>query len=197
MLLSLLAFQKNIREADLLEIANQVNAKALNVPLSISSYKPKPYVYMNFSSFDTLEAAKEMTVAFRGKGLMWHPPNDAHTLCHVCESPGCFLSVCNPRFTRKVNDRLTKLYSCFNAIPQRGHQDSHQSHDKSNSHSRSRSNSRSRNNFFSPRSSNSNNNPNISRPETSSYNNQNNNNNNNKPRNNETSSGSTQSSHKS
>ncbi|PKB94617.1 hypothetical protein RhiirA5_438386 [Rhizophagus irregularis] len=35
---------KNIKEADLLEIATQVNAKALNVPLSISSYKPKPYV---------------------------------------------------------------------------------------------------------------------------------------------------------
>ncbi|GBC44321.2 hypothetical protein GLOIN_2v1785090 [Rhizophagus irregularis DAOM 181602=DAOM 197198] len=41
---------KNIKEADLLEIATQVNAKALNVPLSISSYKPKPYVYLNFSS---------------------------------------------------------------------------------------------------------------------------------------------------
>ncbi|CAG8757561.1 1611_t:CDS:1, partial [Rhizophagus irregularis] len=52
---------KNIKEADLLEIATQVNAKALNVPLSISSYKPKPYVYLNFSSFESLEAAKEMT----------------------------------------------------------------------------------------------------------------------------------------
>ncbi|PKY36970.1 hypothetical protein RhiirB3_460897 [Rhizophagus irregularis] len=63
---------KNIKEADLLEIASQVNAKALNVPLSINSYKPKPYAYLNFSSFDTLEAAKKMTVAFRGKGLTWH-----------------------------------------------------------------------------------------------------------------------------
>ncbi|GET59640.1 hypothetical protein GLOIN_2v1785090 [Rhizophagus irregularis DAOM 181602=DAOM 197198] len=80
---------KNIKEADLLEIATQVNAKALNVPLSISSYKPKPYVYLNFSSFESLEAAKEMTVAFRGKGLTWHPPNEAQILCHVCGRPGC------------------------------------------------------------------------------------------------------------
>ncbi|GBC19207.1 hypothetical protein GLOIN_2v1785090 [Rhizophagus irregularis DAOM 181602=DAOM 197198] len=80
---------KNIKEADLLEIATQVNAKALNVPLSISSYKPKPYVYLNFSSFESLEAAKEMTVAFRDKGLTWHPPNEAHTLCHVCGRSGC------------------------------------------------------------------------------------------------------------
>ncbi|PKK55717.1 hypothetical protein RhiirC2_801678 [Rhizophagus irregularis] len=84
---------KNIKEADLLEIATQVNAKALNVPLSLSSYKPKPYVYLNFSLFESLKAAKEMTVSFRGKGLTWHPPNEAQTLCHVCGRPGCFPSV--------------------------------------------------------------------------------------------------------
>ncbi|PKY30836.1 hypothetical protein RhiirB3_448131 [Rhizophagus irregularis] len=99
---------KNIKEADLLEIATQVNAKALNVPLSINSYKPKPYVYLNFSSFDTLEAAKELFVAFCGKGLTWHPPNEAHTLCHVCGRSGCSPSVCNPCPTRKVDDRLNK-----------------------------------------------------------------------------------------
>ncbi|GBC51383.1 hypothetical protein GLOIN_2v1785090 [Rhizophagus irregularis DAOM 181602=DAOM 197198] len=128
---------KNIKEADLLEIATQVNAKALNVPLSISSYKPKPYVYLNFSSFESLEAAKEMTVAFCGKGLTWYPPNEAQTLCHVCGRPGCFPSVCNPRITQKVDDRLNKLYSRFNAGPRRGHQDSRQTRKNSNSHSRS------------------------------------------------------------
>ncbi|PKB92630.1 hypothetical protein RhiirA5_443999, partial [Rhizophagus irregularis] len=91
----LVGIPKNIKEADLLEIATQVNAKALNVPLSINSYKPKPYVYLNFSSFDTLEAAKELSVAFCGKGLTWHPPNEAHTLCHVCGRSGCSPSVCN------------------------------------------------------------------------------------------------------
>ncbi|PKC52283.1 hypothetical protein RhiirA1_405047, partial [Rhizophagus irregularis] len=139
----LASIPKNIKEADLLEIATQVNAKALNVPLSINSYKPKPYVYLNFSSFDTLEAAKELSVAFRGKGLTWHPPNEAHTLCHVCGRLGCSPSICNPRPARKVNDRLNKLYSRFNAGPQRGRQDSCQSRDKSNSRSRSRSTSRS------------------------------------------------------
>ncbi|PKK57571.1 hypothetical protein RhiirC2_797787 [Rhizophagus irregularis] len=119
---------KNIKDANLLEIATQVNAEALNIPLSINSYKPKPYAYLNFSSFDTLEAAKEMTVAFHGKGLMWHPPNEAHTLCHVCGRPGCSPSICNPRPTQKVDDRLDKLYSCFNAGSRHGHQDSHQSH---------------------------------------------------------------------
>ncbi|GET52910.1 RNA-directed DNA polymerase from mobile element jockey-like [Rhizophagus irregularis DAOM 181602=DAOM 197198] len=183
---------KNIKEADLLEIATQVNAKALNVPLSISSYKPKPYVYLNFSSFESLEAAKEMTVAFRGKGLTWHPPNEAQTLCHVCGRPGCSPSVCNPRPTRKVDDRLNKLYSRFNAGPRRGRQDSRQSRDNSTSRSRSRSNSRSRNNnSSSSRSNNNNNTSNTSRPNTSQNNNRNNTNTNNH-RNNGYSSGSTQ-----
>ncbi|PKY41782.1 hypothetical protein RhiirA4_455441 [Rhizophagus irregularis] len=61
---------KNIKEADLLEIASQVNAKAVNIPLSFNSYKPKPYTYLNFSSFESLEAAKEMTIAFCNKGLI-------------------------------------------------------------------------------------------------------------------------------
>ncbi|EXX71281.1 hypothetical protein RirG_079900 [Rhizophagus irregularis DAOM 197198w] len=186
---------KNIKEADLLEIATQVNAKALNIPLSINSYKPKPYVYLNFSSFESLEAAKEMTVAFRGKGLTWHPPNEAQILCHVCGRPGCSPSVCNPHTTRKVDDRLNKLYSRFNAGPRRGRQDSRQSRDNSTSHSRSRSNSRSsNNNSSSPRSNNNNNNnnnTNTSCPNTSRSSNWSNNNNN--PRNNGNSSGPTQS----
>ncbi|GET52105.1 hypothetical protein GLOIN_2v1785090 [Rhizophagus irregularis DAOM 181602=DAOM 197198] len=145
-------------EADLLEIATQVNAKALNVLLSINSYKPKPYVYLNFSSFDTLEAAKELSVAFR------------------------------------VDDRLNKLYSRFNAGPRRGHQDSRQSRDKSTSHSRSRSTSRSRNNSSSSRSNNNNNNNNTSRPNVLNRNNQSSTNYTNS-RNNANSSGSTQPSH--
>ncbi|PKY35098.1 hypothetical protein RhiirB3_455471, partial [Rhizophagus irregularis] len=193
----LAGISKNIKEADLLEIATQVNAKALNVPLSISSYKPKPYVYLNFSSFESLEAAKEMTVAFRDKGLTWHPPNEAQTLCHVCGRPGCSPSECNPRPSRKVDDRFNKLYSRFNAGPRRGHQDSRQSRANSNSRSRSRSNSRScNNNSSSPRSNNNTNNTNTSRPITSRSSNRTNNNNNNIPRNNANSSGSTQPPHK-
>ncbi|EXX61296.1 hypothetical protein RirG_172520 [Rhizophagus irregularis DAOM 197198w] len=103
-------------------------------------------------------------------------------------------SVCNPCPARKVDDRLNKLYSRFNTGPQRGHQDSRQSRDKSTSRSRSRSTSRSRNNSSSSRSNNNNNNINTSRPNVSNCKNQSNNNNTNS-RNNANSSGSTQSSH--
>ncbi|PKY54754.1 hypothetical protein RhiirA4_473739, partial [Rhizophagus irregularis] len=110
---------KNIKEADLLEIASQVNAKAINVPLSYNSYKPKPYAYFNFASFENLEVAKELTVAFRGKGLSWHSPDEAKNLCH--------------------------LYTRFNAGPQRGSSNARQPRSPAGSRSRSRSNSHSRN----------------------------------------------------
>ncbi|CAB4421434.1 unnamed protein product [Rhizophagus irregularis] len=135
---------KNIKEADLLEIASQVNAKAINIPLSYNSYKPKPYAYFNFSSFENLEAAKELTVAFRGKGLSWHAPNEARELCHVCGRHGCSPSKCSPRPAKKTNDRLNKLYTRFKAGPMRGRSDSRQARSSSGSRSRSRSNSRSR-----------------------------------------------------
>ncbi|CAB4407309.1 unnamed protein product [Rhizophagus irregularis] len=80
---------KNIKEADLLDIASQVNTKAINIPLSYNSYKPKPYAYFNFASFENLKAAKELTIAFRGKGLSWHSPNEARELCHICGRQGC------------------------------------------------------------------------------------------------------------
>ncbi|PKY61431.1 hypothetical protein RhiirA4_486405 [Rhizophagus irregularis] len=40
---------KNIKEADLLEIAAQVNAKAINISLSYNSYKPKSYARHGYS----------------------------------------------------------------------------------------------------------------------------------------------------
>ncbi|GBC37904.1 hypothetical protein GLOIN_2v1785090 [Rhizophagus irregularis DAOM 181602=DAOM 197198] len=170
---------KNIKEADLLEIATQVNAKALNVPLSISSYKPKPYVYLNFSSFESLEAAKEMTVAFRGKALA---PHEKWTI-----------ALTNFTLTSMLALDVAKV-SASNL--RRGRQDSRQSRDNSNSRSRSRSNSRSRNNnSSSSRSNNSNNKSNTSRPNTPRSSNRTNNNNIN-PRNNGNSSGPTQLPHR-
>ncbi|GBC34620.2 hypothetical protein GLOIN_2v1785090 [Rhizophagus irregularis DAOM 181602=DAOM 197198] len=73
---------KNIK-ADLADIANQISAKAINIPLSYTSYKPKPYVYMNFFSQETLNSALELTVSFKNRGLTWHSSNDVKNLCHI------------------------------------------------------------------------------------------------------------------
>ncbi|CAB4407295.1 unnamed protein product [Rhizophagus irregularis] len=98
----LVGISKNIKEADLLEIASQVKAKAVNIPLSYNSYKPKPYTYLNFVTFESLEAAKELSINFRGKG---------------CGRHGYSPFKCNPLPARKTNDHLNKLYIWFNAGP--------------------------------------------------------------------------------
>ncbi|PKY56800.1 hypothetical protein RhiirA4_428511, partial [Rhizophagus irregularis] len=73
---------KNIKEADLTDIANQVSAKAINIPLSFTSYKLKPYVYMNFFSQETFDAAKELTVSFRNRESTYWLSN-----CYLSSSP--------------------------------------------------------------------------------------------------------------
>ncbi|PKY49781.1 hypothetical protein RhiirA4_465899 [Rhizophagus irregularis] len=128
----------NIKEADLTDIANQVSAKAINIPLSFTSYKPKPYVYMNFFSQDTLDAAKELTVSFRNRGLTWHSPDQVKNLCHVCGRLGCSPFQCSPRPAKKMSTQLDKLYSRFKAGPQRGHTSDHSQRSSSRSRSRSR-----------------------------------------------------------
>ncbi|CAB4435484.1 unnamed protein product [Rhizophagus irregularis] len=129
---------KNIKEADLTDIANQVSAKAINIPLSFTSYKPKPYVYMNFFSQETLDAAKELTVSFRSRGLTWHSPDDVKNLCHVCGRHGCSPSQCSPRPAKKTSTQLDKLYSRFKAGPQRGRTSDPSRRSSSRSRSRSR-----------------------------------------------------------
>jgi hypothetical protein len=129
---------KNIKEADLTDIANQVSAKAINIPLSFTSYKPKPYVYMNFFSQETLDAAKELTVSFRNRSLTWHSPDQVKNLCHVCGRLGCSPSQCSPRPTNKTSTQLDKLYSRFKAGPQKGRSTDQfwRSSSRSRSHSR-------------------------------------------------------------
>ncbi|PKY56868.1 hypothetical protein RhiirA4_477470 [Rhizophagus irregularis] len=129
---------KNIKEADLTDIANQVSAKAINIPLSFTSYKPKPYVYMNFFSQKTLDAAKELTVSFRNRGLTWHSPDQVRNLCHVCGHLGCSPSQCSPRPAKKTSTQLDKLYSRFKAGPQRGRTSDHSRRSSSRSRSHSR-----------------------------------------------------------
>ncbi|PKY60873.1 hypothetical protein RhiirA4_431433, partial [Rhizophagus irregularis] len=129
---------KNIKEADLTDIANQVSAKAINIPLSFTSYKPKPYVYMNFFSQETLDAAIELTVSFRNRGLTWHLPDQVKNLCHVCGRHGCSPSQCSPRPAKKTSTQLDKLYSRFKAGPQRGRTSDPSRRSSSRSRSRSR-----------------------------------------------------------
>jgi hypothetical protein len=107
--------------ADLVDIAESVNAKCINVPLSLNSYRPKPYVYLTFKDETIKEAAMDISCAFKGVSLTWHQPDQANSLCHICGRPNCSPETC-PKSTSQrssptkqvKDDRLNKLHVRFN-----------------------------------------------------------------------------------
>ncbi|CAB5387589.1 unnamed protein product [Rhizophagus irregularis] len=108
---------KNIAAADLHDIGQEVTAKAINIPLSLNSYSPKPYAYFTFASEDIKSAAMEISCSFRSIGLTWHQPNEVTQLCYVCGRKGCDPSTCSkgPSRSKRLNrdDKFDQLYSKF------------------------------------------------------------------------------------
>ncbi|GET57714.1 hypothetical protein GLOIN_2v1766278 [Rhizophagus irregularis DAOM 181602=DAOM 197198] len=64
----------NTKNIHLAPLVKEHGAKAINIPLSLNSYKPKPWAYVTFNSQETMDAAMEQTIGFQGRTLRWvHP----------------------------------------------------------------------------------------------------------------------------
>ncbi|PKB95657.1 hypothetical protein RhiirA5_436311, partial [Rhizophagus irregularis] len=57
----------NVKDINLAPLTHDLGAKAVKVPLSLNSYKPKRWAYVTFNSQETMDAAMEQTVSFQGK----------------------------------------------------------------------------------------------------------------------------------
>ncbi|EXX74052.1 hypothetical protein RirG_054660 [Rhizophagus irregularis DAOM 197198w] len=159
----------NTKDIHLAPLVKEHGAKAINIPLSLNSYKPKPWAYVTFNSQETMDAAIEQTIGFQGRTLRWGSSNDSKALCHRCGKLGCAPTSCplNQRRGRsRTRDPVAALKERFN-IGQRPVQ---QRTPRNNSRSRSQSKSRDRSASAHRSNSNSNN-----------SNTNGNNNNNNKP----------------
>ncbi|GBB84203.1 hypothetical protein RclHR1_10820009 [Rhizophagus clarus] len=55
----------NTKDIDLALLTRDLGAKAVNVPLSLNSYKPKRWAYVTFNSQETMDAAMEQIIGFR------------------------------------------------------------------------------------------------------------------------------------
>ncbi|GBC44418.2 hypothetical protein GLOIN_2v1766278 [Rhizophagus irregularis DAOM 181602=DAOM 197198] len=159
----------NTKDIHLAPLVKEHGAKAINIPLSLNSYKPKPWAYVTFNSQETMDAAMEQTIGFQGRTLRWGSSNDSKALCHRCGKLGCAPTSCplNQRRGRsRTRDPVAALKERFNI----GQKPVQQRTPRNNSRSRSRSKSWDRS--ASAHRSNSNSN---------SSNTNGNNNNNNKP----------------
>ncbi|GBB94924.1 hypothetical protein RclHR1_24400003 [Rhizophagus clarus] len=90
----------NTKDIDLAPLTRDLGAKAVNVPLSLNSYKPKRWAYVTFNSQETMDAAMEQIIGFRGHTLQWNLPNNTNKLCHRCGKLGCAPTQCPSRQER-------------------------------------------------------------------------------------------------
>ncbi|PKB96794.1 hypothetical protein RhiirA5_434238 [Rhizophagus irregularis] len=52
----------NVKDINLAPLTRDLSAKAVNIPLSLNSYKPKRWAYVTFNSQETMDAAMEQTM---------------------------------------------------------------------------------------------------------------------------------------
>ncbi|GBB87300.1 hypothetical protein RclHR1_13730010 [Rhizophagus clarus] len=90
----------NTKDIDLAPLTRDLDAKAVNVPLSLNSYKPKRWAYITFNFQETMDAAIEQIIGFQGHTLQWNLPNDTNKLCHRCGKLGCTPNQCPSRQQR-------------------------------------------------------------------------------------------------
>ncbi|GBC46917.2 hypothetical protein GLOIN_2v1766278 [Rhizophagus irregularis DAOM 181602=DAOM 197198] len=162
----------NTKDIHLAPLVKEHGAKAINIPLSLNSYKPKPWAYVTFNSQETMDAAMEQTIGFQGRTLRWGTSNDSKALCHRCGKLGCAPTSCplnQRRGHSRTRDPVAALKERFNI----GQRPAQQRTPRNNSRSRSRSKSRDhsasaqRSNSNSNRSNNNNSNINA-KPSSSS-----------------------------
>ncbi|GBC49342.2 hypothetical protein GLOIN_2v1766278 [Rhizophagus irregularis DAOM 181602=DAOM 197198] len=162
----------NTKDIHLAPLVKEHGAKAINIPLSLNSYKPKPWAYVTFNSQETIDAAMEQTIGFQGRTLRWGTSNDSKALCHRCGKLGCAPTSCplnQRRGHSRTRDPVAALKERFNI----GQRPAQQRAPRNNSRSRSRSKSRDhsasaqRPNSNSNRSNNNNNSSNNTKSSSS------------------------------
>ncbi|CAB4423756.1 unnamed protein product [Rhizophagus irregularis] len=79
----------NTKDVNLAPLIRELGAMAVNIPLSLNSYKPKKWAYVTFKSQQLMDAAMEQSIAFHRSRLQWEFPNDINKLCHRCGKLGC------------------------------------------------------------------------------------------------------------
>ncbi|GBB85353.1 hypothetical protein RclHR1_11900003 [Rhizophagus clarus] len=104
----------NTKDIDLAPLTRDLGAKAVNVPLSLNSYKSKRWAYVTFNSQETMDAAMEQIIGFRGHTLQWNLPDNINKLCHRCGKLGCAPNQCPSRQERGPKERSRSgSHSCL------------------------------------------------------------------------------------
>ncbi|GBC33020.2 hypothetical protein GLOIN_2v1877187 [Rhizophagus irregularis DAOM 181602=DAOM 197198] len=133
----------NTKDVHLAPLVRAIGAMAVNIPLSLNSYKPKRWAYITFKSQQMMDTAMEQSIALQGHRLQWELPENTNKLCHRCGKLGCAPTACplnNSRGRSRTRNPVAHLKERFNIGQPTNH---NSSANRSKRHSRSRSNDRS------------------------------------------------------
>ncbi|CAB4430183.1 unnamed protein product [Rhizophagus irregularis] len=74
----------NTKDVHLAPLIRELGAMAVNIPLSLNSYKPKKWAYVTFRSQQMMDAAMEQSVAFQG-GMLQGRSRTRNPVAHLKE----------------------------------------------------------------------------------------------------------------
>jgi hypothetical protein len=139
----------NTKDVHLAPLVRDIGAMAVNIPLSLNSYKPKRWAYITFRSQQMMDSAMEQTIALQGQTLQWELPANTKQLCHRCGKLGCAPTAClmnNSRGRSRTRNPVAHLKERFNIGGQQSNTNSaaNRSRQRSRSQSKDRSSSRQR-----------------------------------------------------
>ncbi|GET63944.1 hypothetical protein GLOIN_2v1877187 [Rhizophagus irregularis DAOM 181602=DAOM 197198] len=165
----------NTKDVHLAPLVRAIGAMAVNIPLSLNSYKPKRWAYITFNSQQMMDTAMEQSIALQGHRLQWELPENTNKLCHRCGKLGCAPTACplnNSRGRSRTRNPVAHLKERFNIGQSNNHNSSANcNRHRSRSQSNDRSNSRQRNRSASTTGRHNNNTNNTSLPNSPNSNN--------------------------
>uniref|UniRef100_U9STP9 RRM domain-containing protein n=1 Tax=Rhizophagus irregularis (strain DAOM 181602 / DAOM 197198 / MUCL 43194) TaxID=747089 RepID=U9STP9_RHIID len=107
----------NTKDIHLAPLVREIGAMAVNVPLSLNSYKLKKWAYITFKSQQMMDAAMEQSIALQKHVLTWELLQNTNKLCHRCAKLGYAPTACplnNSRGCSRTHNLVAHLKEHFN-----------------------------------------------------------------------------------
>ena len=85
----------NTNASKLIHIMSNTNAKAIGIPRTLSTYRPRPWAHFFFATQEARDSAMELSVAVNNKPVRWTLPDKNKPLCLRCSFPNYKMSECD------------------------------------------------------------------------------------------------------
>ncbi|EXX56206.1 hypothetical protein GLOIN_2v1785090 [Rhizophagus irregularis DAOM 181602=DAOM 197198] len=99
----LLQLPPNTKDIHLAFLMCEIGVMAVNVPLSLNSYKLKKWTYITFKSQQMMDTTMKQSIALQGRRFTWELLQNTNKLCHRCGKLRCAPIAC--RFHSQSKDR--------------------------------------------------------------------------------------------